>query len=180
MRHGQAQAAAEARRLSKFPSLHLSSETKPSPVHDQAPGKAVGIGRGTGRSGEGGARGVERSRTHGFDRTIVKVVVAAKRVGEVRHGPADRLLQFLLGARDRVLLVACGAIPKPDVIDRVGADRRGVAGRQLAEFLGGERSGVRRRSGTYLPLLRDSVEGPLECPAPEAAAGGGGPNRGLP
>jgi hypothetical protein len=141
--HGQAQAAlfAAARRLSKFPSLHLSSETKPSPVHDQAPGKAVGIGRGTGRSGEGGARGVEPGRTHGVDRTIVKVVVAAKRVREVRHGPADRLFQLLLGARDRVLLVACGAIPEPDVIDRVGADRRGVAARQLEELLRGERSG---------------------------------------
>jgi hypothetical protein len=55
------------RRLSEFPTLHLSSETKTSPVHDQTPREAVGIGRGPGRSGDGGARGVERSRAHGFD-----------------------------------------------------------------------------------------------------------------
>ena len=79
-------AAREARSrtsLPKFPSLHLNPETKPSPVHDHAPREAVGIGRGMGRSGDGGARGVERSRTHGVDRTIVEVVAPAKRVREV-------------------------------------------------------------------------------------------------
>jgi hypothetical protein len=79
-------AAREARSrtsLPKSPSLHLNPETKPSPVHDHAPREAVGIGRGMGRSGDGGARGVERSRAHGVDRTIVEVVAPAKWVREV-------------------------------------------------------------------------------------------------
>jgi inner membrane protein len=70
-------------RSPKFPSLHLNSESKPSPVHDDAPGEAVGIGRDTCRSREGGARGVEPSRTHRVDRTLVEVVTAAKWVREV-------------------------------------------------------------------------------------------------
>jgi len=36
-----------------------------------------------GHSGDGGARGVERSRTHGVDRTIVEVVAPTKWVREV-------------------------------------------------------------------------------------------------
>src|SRR5579859_1354792 len=55
------------RRLPESPSLQLSPETKPPPVHDHTPREAVGIGRGTGRSGDGGARGVEPGRAHGVD-----------------------------------------------------------------------------------------------------------------
>src|SRR5215471_1063360 len=89
---------AESCRSPKFPSLHLNSEPKPSPVHDEAAGEAVGIGRGMSCSGDGRARGGESGRTHGVYRTIVEVVASAERVREVRHGAADRLLQLLLGA----------------------------------------------------------------------------------
>src|SRR5215510_11222329 len=119
-----------SRHSPKFPALHLNPETKPSPVHDQAPGETVAICRGTGRSGESGACGVEPSRTHGVDRAVVEVGGAAKWVREVRHGPVNRPLQLVLGAGDGVPLLACRPIPKPDVIGRVGADRYGVAGRQ--------------------------------------------------
>ena len=92
---------------------------------------------------------------------------AAKWVREVRHGPADRLLQLPLGAADGVLLLLRRTTPKADVVDRVGADRRGVAGRQLAEVFGGERCGVRRGSRSYLPLLRDGIEGPFDLRHPK-------------
>ena len=54
-------------RLPKSPSWHRNSVTKPSPVHDYVPREAVGIGGGTDRSGDGGTRGVERSRTQGVN-----------------------------------------------------------------------------------------------------------------
>ena len=95
----------------------------------------MGIGRGPRRSRDGGARGVEHGRTHGVNRTIIEVVTVAEWVREVRHGPADRLLQLRFAARNGALLLRCRTIPKPDVIDRVGANRRGVAGRQLAKVL---------------------------------------------
>lgn len=53
--------------LTDFPSLHLNQETGRSPVHYQTAGEAIGIVRGPGRSGDGGARRFKRSLADGLD-----------------------------------------------------------------------------------------------------------------